>query len=112
MALTGTELDMIQLMISRANDMQRQFIKSLIDVDVSNINVTDYTGLFDLTPMSRNAPMLNVGDRVVFKPRKTKPEVTGTIKSINGKTYTIVNCSDNGPGWRIGFDQANIRKAA
>lgn len=110
MALTGTELDMIQLLIARANDTQRQFIKSMIDVDVSNIKVTDHgTGFLAAMPSAQG--QLKVGDKVRFKPRKTKPEVTGTIKSINGKTYTVVNCSDNGPGWRIGFTQANIRLA-
>ena len=94
MALTGTELDMVKLLIERANETQRMFIKSMIDVDVSKIRVVDHgTGFTD-------AP-LRVGDKVIFFGRKTKPPVIGTIKSMNDKTYTITDCSDGGPGWRM-----------
>lgn len=44
---------------------------------------------------------LRIGAQVRFKPRKTKPEVTGNIERINGKTVTITNCSDGERGWRI-----------
>ncbi len=90
MALTGTELDMIKLLLSRANEAQRMFIKSLVEdiaVDEQNTVVSD-------------GP-LRVGDKVIFIGRKTKPPVIGTIKSMNDKTYTITNCSDGGPGWRM-----------
>ncbi len=47
---------------------------------------------------------IRVGDTVSFKPRKTKPTITGVVKRISGKTCTIVDCtgwSAGGPGWRI-----------
>lgn len=42
-----------------------------------------------------------VGQRVRFKPRKTKPEVFGTITSVNGKTCTVKDCTDGPRGWRV-----------
>lgn len=47
---------------------------------------------------------LMIGMCVTFNPRKTKPAVTGIIKSINDKTVTIVNCSDGPRGWRVPAD--------
>ena len=46
---------------------------------------------------------LRVGMKVVFTARKTKPPVSGIIKSINKKTATVEKCSDGSKGWRVGF---------
>lgn len=102
--ITDTEMKMLELLVSRCDDTQMAFLKVLIGTTQAP-QVRDYAGL-------PNVVALKVGDMVIFKPRKTKPAITGRIKSINEKTYTIEKCSDNGPGWRIGFGSANIRKMA
>lgn len=43
----------------------------------------------------------SVGNKVTFKPRKTKPAVTGTIERINSATVSVTDCDDGGPGWRV-----------
>lgn len=87
--ICDTEIEMIRLLISRATKEQRAQISLML------------IG----TPTQSTAPAVDqkfrVGDRVIFVGRKTKPPVIGTIKSMNEKTFTIVDCSDNGPGWRI-----------
>lgn len=91
MSLTSVELQMIELLVSRANEEQRKYLQVLVAGDVM------------VKPETRTTPALSfkVGDRVIFKGRKTRPPVIGTIKSMNEKTYTITDCNDGGPGWRI-----------
>lgn len=91
MSLTAVEVEMIKLMVGRANEAQRDAIRDLL-IAMKPTNPAATANI--------DRP-LRIGDRVIFKGRKTKPPVIGTIKSMNEKTYTIVDCSDGGPGWRM-----------
>jgi len=92
MSLNPTELEMIKLLIGRANEAQCDVVRDLLASMKPSINPTATVNI--------DRP-LRIGDRVIFTGRKTKPPVIGTIKSMNEKTYTIVDCSDGGPGWRM-----------
>lgn len=92
MSLTAVEVEMIKLMVGRANEAQRDVIRDLL-IAMKPTNPP--------ASSSNTDSPLRVGDRVIFTGRKTKPPVIGTIKSMNEKTYTIVDCSDGGPGWRM-----------
>ena len=84
--LTKDETTTLMNLIAKTNADQARLFASILTEQVKRAG----------TPAG-----IKVGAKVRFKPRKTKPEVFGTVKSINNKTVTVVNCSDNGPGWRI-----------
>lgn len=96
MSIHQIEMEMIMLLLKRANQAQRDSISDLLAAtkSVEQSNGTTQT----INSIGRP---FRIGDRVIFTGRKTKPPVIGTIKSMNDKTYTITDCSDGGPGWRI-----------
>lgn len=93
MSLNAVELEMIKMLLERANEAQRDVVRELLASMKPKLTVKPNASDVDRP--------LRVGDRVIFKGRKTKPPVIGTIKSMNEKTYTITECSDGGPGWRM-----------
>lgn len=93
MSLNAVEVEMIKMLLERANEAQRDVVRDLLASMKPKLTTKPNASDVDRP--------LRVGDRVIFKGRKTKPPVIGTIKSMNEKTYTIVDCSDGGPGWRM-----------
>ena len=93
MSLNAVEVEMLKMLVERANDAQRDVVRDLLAAMKPTTKPNTSTVNIDRP--------LRVGDRVIFKGRKTKPPVIGTIKSMNEKTFTIVDCSDGGPGWRM-----------
>jgi hypothetical protein len=103
--LNETEMKMLELLISRTDPVQRAFVRVLVgDVDPKLVGAIDKmlppsNPADEYRDRRRTDTMLKIGDRVIFRGRKTKPMVIGTIKSFNEKTVTIVNCTDGGAGW-------------
>lgn len=48
------------------------------------------------------AAKYKVGQTVSFMDRRGV-KVTGTIKSINRKSLTLIRCSDGAPDWRVAY---------
>jgi hypothetical protein len=95
MSLNAVEVEMIKMLIERANEAQRDVVRDLLASMKPKLTAKPNASAVDI-----DRP-LRIGDRVIFKGRKTKPPVIGTIKSMNDKTFTITDCSDGGPGWRM-----------
>ena len=77
--------------IPKMSQDQLEMIMGMVDVQM---------GINSRTSGSKAPTKIKVGMQVTFKPRKTKPAVTGTVVRVNTKTITVENCSD-GKGWRV-----------
>lgn len=88
-------------MSTKVYDEQKRIAMQFVRECKNSKDLEDLITKAKASLLSTKLGEIRVGTKVKFKPRKTKPEVFGTVKSINAKTCTIVDCSDGGPGWRV-----------
>lgn len=100
--LNVKEMTTLTELIRKASDSQLRSMISALAAEIA----TDISA--DLKPTGGK---VRVGSIVQFKPRKTKPAITGTVVRINGQSLTVENCtgwSAGARGWRIPPHMATV----
>lgn len=93
-----------------SNTEYRQLVALVRKADDSQLTQTFKVMKERRNQLSRMATaQLTRGVKVTFKPRKTKPAVTGIVEKVNSKTVTVGQCSD-GIQWRVPGNMLTVVK--